>query len=150
MNEIKKKSYEHKFKTLVFYLVRLWSRKKLLNKLTLIKFFNYTCDYVCFQKEKGSAANKLHWLTFSGSRQSKKTVLSLFHELFKEISGLTLSKTYSKDAAEAYVTKIETRVEGPFYTGKKNKFNEEFANSMILKPWKDDLFNFLKEKLKDK
>ena len=22
--------------------------KKLPNKLTLIKFFNYTCDYVCF------------------------------------------------------------------------------------------------------
>ena len=35
--------------------------KKLPSKLTLIKFFDYTCDYVCFQKEKGSKANKLHW-----------------------------------------------------------------------------------------
>ena len=70
----------------------------------------------------------------------------MFHERFKCISGLILSKTYSKDAAEAYVTKIKTRVEGPFYAGKKNKFNEEFANSMILKPWQDDLFNFLKRK----
>lgn len=81
-----------------------------------------------------------------GSRQSKKTVLSLFQERFKDISGLTLSKTYSKDAAEAYVTKFQTRVEGPFYAGKKNRFNEAFANSMILKPWQDDLFNFLKKK----
>lgn len=105
--------------------------------MILIKFFNYTCDYVCFQKERGSAANKLHWqgcLTLSGSRQSKKAVLNLFHERFKCISGLILSKTYSKDAAEVYVTKIETRVESPFYAGKKNKFNEEFANSLILKP----------------
>lgn len=124
---------------------------KLPTKSSLIKFFNYTCDHVCFQKERGKIAKKLHWqgcLTLTGVRQSKKSVLELFKYRFKNVSGLTLSRTHSKEAAESYVTKSETRVEGPFYAGKKNKFSEEFANSIELRAWQNDLFNFLKQKEK--
>ena len=38
------------------------------------------------------------------------------------------------------MTKEESRLKGPFYAGKKIKFDLELANSMELKPWQQDLF----------
>lgn len=51
------------------------------------------------------------------------------------------------------MTKEETRLKSPFYAGNKIKFDLELANSMELKPWQQDLFDFMKnhkEFLRDK
>ena len=42
-----------------------------------------------------------------------------------------------------YVTKEETRLEGPFYGGSRIKFDLELANCMKLKTWQQDLFDFM-------
>lgn len=42
------------------------------------------------------------------------------------------------------MTKKETRLKGPFYAGNKIKFDLELANSMELRPWQQDLFDFMK------
>lgn len=42
------------------------------------------------------------------------------------------------------MTKEKTRLKGPFYVGKKIKFDLELANSMELKPWQQDLFELMK------
>ena len=77
-------------------------------------------------------------------RKSKRAVLDLFKERFKNVSGLTIQRTHSQDSVELYVTKEETRLEGPFYAGNKIKFDLELANSMELKPWQQDLFDLMK------
>lgn len=80
----------------------------------------------------------------TGPIKSNSAVLDLFKERFKNISGLTIRRTHSQDAVELYVTKEETRLKGPFYVGNKIKFDLELANSMELKPWQKDLFDFMK------
>jgi len=77
-------------------------------------------------------------------RKSRRAVLDMFKEQFKNISGLTIRRTHSQDAVELYVTKEKTRLKGPFYAGNKIKFDLELANSMELKPWQKDLFDFMK------
>lgn len=82
-------------------------------------------------------------------RQSKISLLKLFEDYFKNASGLTLQKAHDKDAVLKYVTKNETRVEGPFYCGKKEKLNEKMSMISLL-DWQLDLYNYLKSKLNDK
>ena len=71
-------------------------------------------------------------------RQSKISLLKLFEDYFKNVSGLTLQKVHDKDAVLKYVTKSETRVEGPFYCGKKEKFDEKMSMISLL-DWQLDL-----------
>ena len=68
--------------------------------------------------------------------------MKLFEDYFKNVSGLTLQKAHDKDAVFKYVTKSETRVEGPFYCGKKENYSEEYV-SMILRKWQKELFEFI-------
>lgn len=82
----------------------------------------------------------------TGVRQSKISLLKLFQEYFKNTSGLTLQKSHDKEALTKYVTKNETRVEGPFYCGKKEKFDLKMSN-ISLRNWQLDLFGYLKSKL---
>lgn len=122
-------------------------QKKLPSHLTLIEFFNYNCDEAIFQLERGEKAQKNHWqgcFILTGVRKSKRAVLDLFKERFKNVSGLTIQRTHSQDSVELYVTKEETRLKGPFYAGNKVKFDLELANSMELKAWQQDLFDFMK------
>ena len=130
---------------------------KLPTKSSLIKFFKYTCDHVCFQKERGKIAKKLHWqgcLTLTGVRQSKKSVLELFKYRFKNVSGLTLSRTQNKEAAESYVTKTETRVSGPWYVGSSSYRRKNSIMTIKLRKWQQQLLNELKgplaESLRDR
>lgn len=78
----------------------------------------------------------------SGTRVSKKQLLDLFQQTFRNVSGLTLSKIYDKKAAMEYASKQDTRVKGPFYVGQKEKFSEKFA-AMILRPWQKQLYEFV-------
>ena len=97
-------------------------QKKLPSHLTLIEFFNYNCDEAIFQLERGEKAKKNHWqgcFILTGVRKSKRAVLDLFKERFKNISGLTIQRTHSQDSVELYVTKEESRLKGPFYGGNK-------------------------------
>ena len=80
---------------------------------------------------------------------SKISLLKLFEDYFKNVSGLTLQKAHDKDAVFKYVTKSETRVEGPFYCGKKEKFDVKMSMISLL-DWQLDLYNYLKSKLNDK
>lgn len=41
-----------------------------------------------------------------------------------------------------YVSKKDTRVKGPFYAGKKEKFDEKYA-SMTLRQWQKELYDFI-------
>ena len=82
-------------------------------------------------------------------RQSKISLLKLFEDYFKNVSGLTLQKAHDKDAVFKYVTKSETRIEGPFYCGKKEKFDVKMSMISLL-DWQLDLYNYLKSKLNDK
>jgi len=122
------------------------NRKKLPKPLTLSDFFDYNMSYATFQLERGAKAGKLHFqgvFTLEGPRSSKKSVLRLFEERFKNVSGLTLSRPHCMSDAVNYVTKTETRVEGPFYAGKRNMFNAKFAESTKLRLWQQDLMDLM-------
>jgi len=80
----------------------------------------------------------------TGVRKSKKTLLELFKERFKNVSGLTIQRTHSQYSVELYVTKEEARLKGPFYAGNKIKFDLELTNNIKLKPSQQDLFDFIK------
>jgi len=121
------------------------NQKQLPNEMKLKKFLNQISDYCTFQLECGTVASKNHYqgaFVLSGTRVSKKQLLELFQQSFKNVSGLTLSKIYDKKAAMEYASKQDTRVKGPFYVGKKEKFSEEFA-SMTLLPWQKQLYEFV-------
>ena len=77
-----------------------------------------------------------------GPRVSKKQLLERFQEIFTNVSGLTLSKTYDSKAAMKYASKIETRIKGPFYVGQKENYSEEYAG-MELRQWQKELFEFI-------
>jgi len=121
------------------------SQKQLPPEVKLKRFLNKITDYCVFQLESGTVNNKKHYqgaFVLSGNRVSKKSLLNLFQENFDNISGLTLSKIYDKKAAMKYASKKETRIKGPFYVGKKEKFDESYAN-LILRPWQNQLFEFI-------
>ena len=82
-------------------------------------------------------------LTLSGPRQSKMNVKRLFEGRFRNICGLTLSRPHQIKDALNYVTKTETRLEGPYYCGRKSVYDHELAATMVLKPWQQDLMDFL-------
>jgi len=63
-------------------------------------------------------------------------------ESFGNINGLTLSRVHNKEAVMKYVSKKDTRVKGPFYVGRKEKFDERYA-TMILRPWQKELYDFI-------
>ena len=75
-------------------------------------------------------------------RVSKKQLLERFQEIFNNVSGLTLIKTYDSKAAMKYASKIESRVKGPFYVGQKENYSEEYAE-MTLRQWQRELFKFI-------
>jgi len=121
------------------------SQKKLPNENKLKSFLNRNTDYCIFQLECGKIKNKHHFqgaFVLSGNRLSKKQLLNSFEESFGNVNGLTLSKVHNKEAVMKYVSKKDTRVKGPFYVGKKEKFDEKYA-SMILRPWQKKLYNFI-------
>ena len=121
-------------------------QKQLPEALTLCKFFDYNVANATFQLERGEKAGKLHYqgvFTLDGPRQSKMAVLRMFEERFKNVHGLTPSRPHCISDALNYVSKEETRVEGPFHSGKKNMFNDKFANSTKLNLWQQDLMSFM-------
>ena len=127
-------------------------QKKLPELGNLKKFLDIISETCTFQLESGTVKGKLHYqgvLTLVGPRQSKKQVLELFKNRFRNVAGLTLSKVYDKEAIMRYVTKEETRVKGPFFAGCQEKYTEKFM-SADLHPWQKDLFDFIKEKSTDK
>lgn len=123
------------------------NQKQLPNEMKLKQFLNKITDYCTFQLECGTVANKNHYqgaFVLSGTRVSKKQLLGLFEQTFRNVSGLTLSKIYDKKAAMEYASKEDTRVKGPFHVGQKEKFSEEFA-AMTLRPWQEQLYEFVLE-----
>jgi|GEM_PF-2787364 DNA repair protein RadC len=99
--------------------------------------------YPRIEKRKKMHKNTKYWaFTLVGPRVSKKQLLEQFQEIFNNVSGLTLSKTYDSKAAMKYASKIDTRVRGPFYVGQKENYSEEYA-SMDLRQWQKELFEFI-------
>jgi len=131
-------------------------QKKIPDEIELILFLNQICTEACFQYEEGTLKKKLHIqgvISLEGPRLSKISTLNLFKKNFKNTSGLTLTPVYDRVAINAYVTKTEGRVKGPFYAGK----NEVFDTNMEKKPlkhWQKNLFELLTSeelpKLKDR
>lgn len=120
-------------------------QKKIPQESELKQFLDRICDNACFQYELGSEKQKEHIqgsLTLNGVRLSKKATLELFQQRFKNISGLTLKPVYDKVAIQAYVTKPEGRVKGPFYAGKKELFDMNTSTNK-LRDWQSDLYNLL-------
>ena len=126
-------------------------QKKLPSVAKLKTFLNQVTEYNVFQTERGEKKQKLHYqgvFTLFGPRQSKIQVLNLFRESFGNIAGLTLSKVHDKLAIMKYVTKKETRVDGPYYGGKFEKFDEKMSKMKLL-PWQEKLYEFLLQTNKD-
>ncbi|ALE29557.1 replication associated protein [Lake Sarah-associated circular molecule 10] len=128
------------------------SQKKLPPVADLINFLNNISETAIFQEECGTIKGKVHYqgtLTLIGPRQSKISVLRLFERRFKGVSGLTLSRSYSNQASEDYVTKDEGRISGPYFCGKKEKFSMEYSTTKLT-AWQQDLFDFLTKATKIK
>lgn len=131
-------------------------QKKLPDEEALLSFFDRVADDCVFQYEKGTQKQKEHvqgTFTLSGPRKSKTAVLELFKTTFKNIGGLTLNPVYDKVAIKSYVTKAEGRTKGPFYGGKNEMHDREFASKKLRK-WQKQLFEILtgdqQEILKDR
>jgi len=121
------------------------TQKKLPNEIKLKNFLNNITEICVFQLERGTIKNKEHYqgaFTLVGPRISKKQLLERFQEVFNNVSGLTLSKTYDSKAAMKYASKIESRVKGPFYVSQKENYSEEYS-SMNLRQWQKELFEFI-------
>ena len=121
------------------------TQKKLPNEVKLKKFLDNITEICVFQLECGSRKNKEHYqgaFTLVGPRVSKKQLLERFQEVFNNVSGLTLSKTYDSKAAMRYASKIDSRIKGPFYVGQEENYSEEYA-SMNLRQWQKELFKFI-------
>src|SRR5210317_1320844 len=121
------------------------TQKKLPNEIKLKNFLNNITEICVFQLERGTIKNKEHYqgaFTLVGPRISKKQLLERFQEVFNNVSGLTLSKTYDSKAAIKYASKIDSRVKGPFYVGQKENYSEEYS-SMNLRQWQKELFEFI-------
>ena len=92
-------------------------------KLTKLKvFLDRIADYGQFQEELGEKKGNLHYqgcFELSGPRISKRKLLDTFKDNFKNISGLTLSKVFSKEAVLAYTSKQETKQSATVYCGRK-------------------------------
>lgn len=121
------------------------SQKKLPNINKLKNYLNLVTNYCTFQLECGTVKNKQHYqgaFEISGPRISKKQLLLKFEEEFTNVAGLTLTKARSMDDLVKYSSKDDTRVQGPFFIGKKEKFDEEYSHSE-LNLWQKDLYDFL-------
>lgn len=121
------------------------SQKKIPEEFALKEFLNQICSEACFQYEIGSEKGKLHIqgaFTLEGPRMSKTATLNLFKSRFKNIIGLTLKPVYSRLAIQAYVTKPEGRVKGPFYAG-KNELHDLGFSKMQLRKWQQQLYDLL-------
>lgn len=137
-----------------------WETNKGQRKLPatdkLQKFFSLYSDESIFQYEVGKNKKKIHIqgvFTLVGRRRSKKLTLRLFEQNFKNITGLTILPVYDRLALEAYVTKDETRIEGPYYGGKNQVYDNELA-AVPLRNWQKELFSLItgpeQEKLRDR
>lgn len=120
-------------------------QKKLPDKRKLINFLNNFSSSFAFQTEIGTIKGKEHYqgmFTLLGPRMSKAQTLNSFKESFKILDGLTLQPVFDKVALEKYVTKTEGRVDGPYYGGKNEKYDEQMAKSE-LRPWQEELFDLI-------
>jgi hypothetical protein len=130
-------------------------QKTLPNEVKLMNFLNRETDLSCFQYELGEIKKKEHiqgMITLAGERKSKRSVLELFKETFKNVDGLTIQPTYDTVALSAYVTKEEGRVKGPYFAGRKEMYNSKLANNS-LRNWQKELFDTLiteQDKFKDR
>lgn len=120
-------------------------QKKLPDETKLINFLDRETQEAIFQREKGEKKKKEHYqgmFTLDSKRTSKSSVLTLFAGTFKNVHGLTLTPTYSSIASSKYVTKEEGRIRGPFYCGKSEKYDPEFA-TMRLSKWQNQMYEDL-------
>jgi hypothetical protein len=120
-------------------------QKTLPNEVKLMNFLNRETDLSCFQYELGEIKKKEHiqgMMTLAGERKSKRSVLELFKETFKNVDGLTIQPVYDTVALSAYVTKEEGRVKGPYFAGRKEMYNSKLANNS-LRNWQKELFDTL-------
>ena len=121
------------------------SQKRLPNEIKLKNFLNRITENCVFQLECGTIKNKEHYqgaFTLVGPRVSKKKLLERFQEIFNNVSGLTLTKTYDSKASMRYASKTDSRLKGPFYVGQKENYSEEYAG-MSLRQWQRELFEFI-------
>lgn len=131
------------------YWAFTWSpnrdQKKIPPFMKLKTFLDGIAEEAIFQLEKGEVSKKEHYqgnLTLIGPRTSKTKLLESFKDRFTNISGLTLSKVFDKTAVALYSQKSETRVAGPWYAGKNEKFDMEISE-MSLKPWQEELYSYI-------
>jgi len=120
-------------------------QKQLPKIIDLKVFLDHLSSTAIFQEEKGTVSSKIHYqgcFTLLGPRGSTRSVLKAFEARFKNVSGLTLSPVYDKNAILRYTTKSETRVSGPYYCGSEELHNVEYQ-TMDLRPWQRDLYNLL-------
>ena len=98
------------------------AQRKLPNISELQNFFDRYAEESIFQIEQGEKQKKIHIqgiFILASNRRSKKFILKLFTQNFKNIAGFTLLPVHDRSALESYVQKKDGRIAGPYYGGKK-------------------------------
>lgn len=104
-------------------------RDQLVDHKNLKELLNGIAKEGVFQKERGEKTNRLHIqgrFELKGPRIGKKQLLKIFASL-----GCVRNLTFEPERVEnstAYCTKLQTRVDGPFFVGsaayrRKNKYH---------------------------
>lgn len=120
----------------------------LVNETKLQNLLNEIVEEGVFQKERGKKTGRLHMqgrFKLKGPRTGKKQLLKLFSELAC-VRNLTFEPERSKDSTR-YCSKIQTRVDGPWFVGTPQYRRKNTPISISLRKWQKQLLNELNSPL---
>nr|QXP07770.1 MAG: replication associated protein [Arizlama virus] len=142
---VKKEDKTEKPEGLVFvYDFRI--TKKSITKEDLIEFLRDIAKKWVFQGEKGAENGYEHWQGRLSLKVKKRasTLTNVFLAKFKE--GFYIAPTSSENSEnDFYVTKEETRIEGPYKNEDKepNYIQKDYRGNITWKPWQKSIISSL-------
>ena len=116
----------------------------LVDEKKLQNLLNEIVEEGVFQKERGEKTGRLHMqgrFKLNGPRTGKKQLLKLFSELAC-VQNLTFEPERSKDSTR-YGSKIQTRVDGPWFVGTPQYKRKNTPISMKYRKWQEQFLNEL-------
>lgn len=120
----------------------------LVDEKKLQNLLNEIVEEGIFQKERGEKTGRLHMqgrFKLKGPRTGKKQLLKLFSELAC-VRNLTFEPERSKDSTR-YCSKIETRVDGPWFVGTARYRRKNTPISISFRKWQEQFLNELNSPL---
>lgn len=108
-------------------------------------FLNEMCKKYCFQLEQGEKKGKFHYQgRFSLKMKKRKTELIKMLSVKWNSFHISVTSTENRDN-NFYVTKEETRVEGPFTEENDIYVPKDIRNIKELRPWQNDIRTMLQD-----